>query len=115
MEQVRQRIDPWRKTRVGRGRMPEALWRAAVALAGEHGVYATAQGLGVSYDSLEARVGKPSGAAATFVELGPGLPIGAGSTVELVAASGEKLVVRLAAGGLLDVAELCRDFWSRAR
>jgi hypothetical protein len=73
MEQVRQRIDPWRKTRVGRGRMPEALWRAAVALAGEHGVYATAQGLGVSYDSLETSVGKPSGAAATF--LGHGLRV----------------------------------------
>ena len=121
MERVRRRIDEWRKTRVTRGRMSEELWRAAVALAREHGVYATARGLRVNYDSLKARVGaagKPrKGLASTFVELSGGLAIGptpAGSVVELAGPSGEKLVIRLAGGGEFDVAELCREFWSRA-
>lgn len=121
MERVRRRIDEWRKNRVNRGRMPEPLWRAAVALAREHGVYATSRGLRVNYDSLKARVeaaGKPmKGLASTFVELSDGLAIGAtpaGSVVELAGPSGEKLLIRMTGGGELDVAGLCREFWSRA-
>jgi hypothetical protein len=122
MDQVRQRIETWRRTRVRRGRMPEELWRAAMALAREYGVYAVARGLGVNYDSLKARVGgaaKRDGAPVSgFVELSPGLSMGAlpaGSVLELVGAGGEKLTIRLAGSGEVDVADLCRDFWSHDR
>ena len=56
MQQVGRRIEHWRETGGRLGRMPEPLWAAAMALAREHGVYATAQGLGLSYNSLGARV-----------------------------------------------------------
>jgi hypothetical protein len=52
-------------------------------------------------------------AASGFVELSPVLPVG-GSVLELVAAGGQKLTIRLSGAGELDVAELCRDFWSAA-
>jgi hypothetical protein len=124
MEQVRQRIEHWRETRARRGRMPERLWEAAVALAREHGVYATSRGLRLNYDSLRARVrgrrpqrrsSKPREAA--FVELGPALPLGpvspAGPVVELTGADGQKLTLRLAGPDELDLPGLVREFWSR--
>ena len=124
MEQVSQRVEHWRETREKRGRMPERLWAAAVALARKHGVYATAQGLRVNYDSLSARVGarrskrrasKARGAA--FVELGPALPLSptspTGPVVELTGADGQKLTLRLASTEELDLPGLVREFWSR--
>ena len=120
MEQVRLRIENWRKTRVRRGVMAEELWAAAVALAQEHGVYATSRGLGVNYDSLKARVGTRSQrkgrppALPAFVELPAGMPMAAsGVMVELVGAGGEKLTIRLMDQAEVDVAELAREFWSR--
>ena len=124
MEQVRQRIEHWRETRARRGRMPERLWEAAVALAGEHGVYATSQGLRVNYDSLRVRVQgqrpkrrSAKGRGAAFVELDPALPLGpvspAGPVVELTGADGQKLTLRLTGPGDLDLPGLVREFWSR--
>ena len=114
--------------RAKRSPMPEPLWHAAVGLAREHGVYAAAQALQLSYDSLRRRVeavgvarqvrrdrGPRRRPPATFVELpaaltvapaGPGGPI-----VEVVGSSGQRLTVRLR-GGELDVAELIRACWS---
>jgi len=124
MEQVSQRIEHWRETREKRGRMPERLWAAAVALARKHGVYATAQGLRVNYDSLRARVGArrskrraPKARGAAFVELGPALPLSptspTGPVVELTGADGQKLTLRLASTEELDLPGLVREFWSR--
>jgi hypothetical protein len=124
MEQVRQRIEHWRETREKRGRMPERLWAAAVALARKHGVYATAQGLRVNYDSLRARVGvrrpkrrAPKARGAAFVELGPALPLEpaspTGPVVELTGTDGQKLTLRLAGTEEVDLPGLVREFWSR--
>lgn len=103
IEQISEKIEHWRKTRLRRTRMPDELWQAAVALAHEHGVYATARDLRLSYDGLKTRLeatptrgARQRQAPATFVELGPALAIGAsGSVVELLGASGAKLTIRL--------------------
>jgi len=124
MEQIRQRIEHWRETREKRGRMPEPLWAAAVELARKHGVYATSQGLRVSYDSLSARVGarKPKrhaaeGRGTAFVELVPPSPLEAaspnGPVLELTRADGQKLTLRLADTRELDLPGLVREFWRR--
>lgn len=124
IEQLRQRIEEWRRTRPGRCRMPEPLWAAAVAAAREHGLYATSQGLRVSYDSLKTRMGARRGgpaaakppAATTFVEIGNPLPFvsgTSGASVELTTGDGAKLAIRLAAGDTLDVVGLAREFWGR--
>jgi hypothetical protein len=120
VEQLRQGIEEWRKTRVKRTAMPDQLWQGAVAVARKHGIYAAARDLRISYDALKARVdgkrkaSKPQVSA--FVKLEPVLPLGVGgSAVELVSAGGAKLTIRLAANAELDMAELVRDFWRQAK
>jgi hypothetical protein len=124
IEPLRQQIEHWRRMRAKRSPMPEPLWRAAVGLAREHGVYAAAQALRLSYDSLRKRteaardarrVHGESRPQATFVELPPVLLSAAaspsGPMVEVVGPSGQRLIVRLRSGDL-DVAELIRACWS---
>lgn len=124
LEQLRARIEEWRRTRSGLCAMPEPLWAAAVAAAHEHGIYAVSRALGVSYDSLKTRTGacrakaaadKPPGAA-TFGEIGSALPFvsgTSGASVELTRDDGSKLAIRLAAGDALDVVGLVRAFGDR--
>jgi hypothetical protein len=125
VEPLRMQIERWRQTRAKRSPMPEPLWRAAVGLARKHGVYAAAQALRLSYDSLRTRAeeaGEPRQRRrespppqATFVDLPPALLSAAagpgGPIVEVVGPSGQRLTVRLR-NGELDVAELIRACWS---
>ena len=124
VEQVRRRIEQWRKTRSKRGPMPEPLWEAAVELAREQGVYATSQCLRVNYDSLRTRLQRraPTRSAGgkgstTFVELAPPFPLGgslaAGTVLELTGTKGRKLTLRLPGVDGLDVAGLVRALWGR--
>ncbi len=126
MNEVARRIERWRTTRKKRSPMPERLWDAAVALAQVHGIYAVSRTVRVSYESLKSRVlsagvgesAAPRHAGTPFVELEPArLPIGAlqpsGPVVEVSIPSGEKLAIRLTAGGELDVVALAAAFWSR--
>jgi len=125
VEPLRTQIERWRQTRRPRTAMPEPLWRAAAELAREHGVYAAAQALRLSYGSLRTRA-EAAGEArrvrrgsrpqqAAFVELPPALLSAAagpsGPIVEVVGPSGQRLTVRLRSGEL-DVAELIRACWS---
>lgn len=125
IEPIRLQIEHWRRTRTKRSPMPEPLWRAAVGLAREHGVYAAAQALRLSYESLRTRAEEAREPRqrrrespppqATFVDLPPALLSAAagpsGPVVEVVGPSGQRLTVRLRSGEL-DVAELIRACWS---
>ena len=104
--------------------MPEPLWEAAVKLAREQGVYATSQCLRVNYDSLRTRLQRRAPArsgggkaSATFVELGPVLPLGgpsaAGAVLELTGTKGRKLTLRLPGLDGGDVVGLVRTLWGR--
>ena len=125
LEPLRRQIERWRGTRTKRSPMPESLWQGAAALAREHGVYAAAQELGLSYGSLRTRAeadepGRASAkgaglARATFVELATGpsgaAPVPGALIVEVTGPNGQRLTVRLH-GSELDVAELIRACWS---
>ena len=124
IEQVRELVDQWRKTRTTRTRMPEEIWAALVGLAAVHGVYGVARRLGVNNQALKKRVaaglnksGLVQAPRAKFVEMGPVLSIGSASSstvVEVVGAAGNRLTVRLGNTAGLDVPALMREFWSRA-
>lgn len=120
---LRKQIERWRQMRPKGSPMPEVLWQAAAKLAREHGVYAAAQALGLSYGSLRTRAEEAtaatrtrqeSGPQVTFVELPaavrPAAP-GTGVVVEVTGMSGQRLTVRLQPGQL-DLAELIRACWS---
>jgi hypothetical protein len=126
LDEVRGHIEHWRKTRPSRGRMPPHLWEAAATLARSQGIHAVSQELHVSYDSLKAHVngraagprakGAPKRLATQFVELGPVLPMRpeVGSTVmELVGATGSRLIVRVTGAAGADVVTLIRELYNR--
>ena len=124
---VRQGIERWRKTRAKRTRMPEELWRAAVALAQVQGIYEISQALRVSYGTLKKRLGAAKATPAkkrgrrkkkaVFVELEPAWGgVGpARCVVELRKPSGTTMTIRLTDTSILDIAELTDMFWSRRR
>lgn len=125
VEPLRKQIERWRQTHAKRTPLPDMLWGAAVELAREHGVYAAAQALGMSYGSLRMRAeaaGETRGARAesqppkvTFVELPSAMlsaaPDASSAIVEVVGPSGQRLTVRLRSSEL-DLAELLRACWS---
>ena len=54
--ELARRVSRWQRRRVGRARMPEDLWEAALDLACEWGPYRTAHALGLSYSTLKRRL-----------------------------------------------------------
>ena len=118
MVALRDRVDEWRRTRACFGPMPADLWDEAVALGRRRGLYATARGVGINYDSLAKRVRalQPHGQAAevAFVEwTGAGLvdqAPGGGNVLQVSEASGRQMTVRLAGGTQVDLAGIVAAF-----
>jgi len=117
-------IGEWRKTRLKRGRMPAALWEAAVRAAKAHGVYKTSRALGLSYSDLKRRVaeGGSNGRVSEepeFFELGRGSVEGTlGSKVaevEICEVDGSRLRIRLSGVGGIDATRLVESFRGRGR
>lgn len=119
------RVKRWRETREKRSPMPEALWREAARVAGDHGVNPVCRHVGLSYAALQKRVfaGKEEPTRAPVVEAGfvevdaadllGGSP---GQTVlELSERDGTRLTLRLAAGSKVDVVGLVEGFRGRRR
>jgi hypothetical protein len=74
ISQLQRQLEQFRSTRPVRTKLPESLWRAAVELARQHGIYAVAHPLRLDYTRLRQRLdGIPSRqqkpAKAAFVEL----------------------------------------------
>jgi len=128
LENLRQRFERWRRTRMVRSRIPEPLWAAAVKLAAKYGIHRTAKALRVDYYALKKRVEQkaaiagtqqePAGIAskaaaeATFLELPAAAWAGCGEcTLDLEDAGGAKLRVHLKGFEAPDLAALSRSFW----
>ncbi|WP_237077341.1 hypothetical protein [Myxococcus xanthus] len=110
VEALRGRVEQWRLTRARQGRMPEALWRAAVSAAQRYGVSHVARALGVGHAALKARTsaahqpcpqagaaGRPDG----FVEVSAAQLLGPGPAsslvIEYVAREGSRLTLTVPA------------------
>jgi len=87
-------------------RIPEKLWQAAAKLASSYGLSRTATALQLSYYDLQRRLPSPRPRTRarhtppSFVELPApapalGVGVGVGGTVEVVQASGARLILRL--------------------
>lgn len=122
VERVRKQIDRWRFRRKRCSPMPSRLWDEASLLARELGVHRVKCALGLNYESLKKRVGEVgaerngAGTKATgFVELSGAqlLEPASGPVVEVSAADGDRLTVRLATGSELEVAGLVEAFRRR--
>ena len=121
IESVRHQFEMWRKERRCRGRIPEALWEAAVGLCREHSFCEVSRSLGLNYNGLKNRtprardmglaVGKR--AELGFVKLDLGAPIVSSEClVEMEAPNGSKM--RMSFRGTprdLDLVELSRALW----
>jgi len=139
MKALGQRIEHWRKTRLNREPMPAELWEAAVALAGQYGVYPTAQGLTVDFGGLKRRVERAAlssspeiqacsmvptltpGTAPSetfqFVEIDAPQVMEVSSlpkiSVELSTPDGAKMTLCMEGGTGIDVIGLAGAFWKR--
>jgi hypothetical protein len=119
LEKVRSRFERWRKSKEGRSRIPETLWRAAVRLASHYSVHQISRALRLNHTDLKKRVDAVEGAdrserdsRPTFVEVdlresgGP-----AECVVELENSSGARMRIQLK-GTVPDLTALSRSFWS---
>ena len=55
LKEAQERFTQWRSSQSGRRPIPEELWQLAAELAGEHGVFRTAQVLRLDYTRLKQR------------------------------------------------------------
>jgi hypothetical protein len=121
LEVVRHQFEAWRKRRRCRGRIPEALWEAAVGLCREHSICEVSQSLRLNYNGLKNRtpkardmglvVGKRSDLG--FVKLDLGAPIVPSEClVEMEAPNGARMRISFRGSPRdFDPVELGRAFW----
>lgn len=55
--QLQRQLEQFRSTQSARTKLPESLWKAAIELARQHGVYAVAHPLRLDYTRLKQRLG----------------------------------------------------------
>ena len=119
--QLQRQLDQFRSTRPHRGRLPEALWRAAVELARQHGLHAVAHPLRLDYMGLKRRLAggtevrkKKKSASAGFVELiATHSAAVAECVIEFESGSGGKMRIQWKGSGAPDWASLLRT-WQEA-
>ena len=112
-----ERFEAWRSTRTGAERIPETLWKAAVACADRFGPCLTARALRLDYNSLKRRIAARGACheVASFVEILPPGGIPASECVlEVESRQGTKLRIHLRRATVPDIALLARSFASEA-
>jgi hypothetical protein len=106
----------WRATRPLGGRIPEALWSRAVALAARHGVAQVARALRLDYVRLKRRLTEQAQSAAplppAFLDLTLELPpAGSGCVLALFDTRGRSLRIEWTRGVASEVAAVARSLW----
>ncbi len=122
LETVRKRLQTWRKKGPTGGRLPTALWGAAVELCRDHSISKVSRALRLDYYGLRKRAHKIMEARSAtdlgFVQLDLGAPtlLPAEWRVEMEAANGAKMILSWkGVPGDWDPLELSRVFWSQGR
>lgn len=123
IEQVRRRLQEWRRSRKHGARIPEALWISAVKLAKKYRPARVAHELGLDYDGLKQRLktAKQHGTSEQetkpgFIELLPIVPsCHCECTMEIEDRRGAKMKLELKGASAGDVAAVSRALWSTGR
>ena len=117
LREAEQCFDHWRRSREGRGRIPEHLWQIAVRAAAVHGVYATARRLRLNPTALKKRTLTEQKENATndtpqFLEF-PwlGTVPAAECILEAEDQAGRKLRIHLKGGATAQAGSLGRMLW----
>lgn len=114
--QLQRRLEELRSTRAHRTKLPEAVWRAAVELAREHGLYSVAHPLRLDYTQLKKRlegaVDTPKQASApAFVELIASHPAAVSEClIEFESSIGGKMRIQWKGSGAPDWISLLRGW-----
>ena len=114
VKRVRRRLEYWRRTRpYGRAPIPESIWRDAVALARQCGVYEIARALPIHYGALKqhleaAEQTAGSAARSRFVELTPMRSTACNDSVIEVDGPRARVRIRVHGIDLPDLARLSR-------
>ncbi|MDR5726028.1 MAG: hypothetical protein RB191_01010 [Terriglobia bacterium] len=114
IEQLQRQLDEFRSTQPHRTKLPEPLWRSAVELARQHGLYSVAHPLRLDYTQLKKRLGgvvkAPRKASApAFVELIAAHPATAAECViEFESSIGSKMRIQWKGSTTPDWASLLR-------
>jgi len=118
LQAVAHRLNAWRARRQRGQRIPEEIWNSAVSLARVHGLNPTAAALKLNTYDLQRRLGiarvrrpRPP-AQSNFIELAPpsAPSLREGDTLELVRASGSRVILRLAHATPKDLRPLVQLF-----
>lgn len=123
IEQLRGRLQEWRRSRRHGARIPEALWISAVKLAKKYPPARIAHELGLDYDGLKRRLKtakqhgtSEQGTQPGFIELLPFAPTShCECTIEMEDRRGAKMKLELKGASAWDVAAVSRALWSAER
>lgn len=113
---AKRRLERWRRSRQGHGRIPNELWRMAAEVAAVHGAEVTARHLKLDAMRLKRWMRttglEASSPAPQFVEL-PSIPLGSAAecTFELEDPSGRKLRICLKGEATSQALSLGRILW----
>ena len=120
IEKVKQRFETWREVRKKRTRIPEELWQAAVELTSDYTPNKISQTLHVNYSVLKERIVSMKtaelGVEGDFVEVDLDRRMSTEEWVfELEDGKGAKMRMRMKGGAGVDIIEIAKVLWGRAR
>ena len=123
IEKVKERFETWREVRKKRTKIPEELWQAAVELSSDYSFNKISRALHLDYSVLKERILSMKSeelgvkeAEGGFVEVDLG---GRMSTeewaFELEDGKGAKMRMRMKGGAGVDLIEIAKVLWGKAR
>ncbi len=137
VDQLKVRVQEWRRTKTGSSAMPREMWDAAIRLAKAFGVCRISRAVGLDYGWLRKKAAKweaqPPSVSSTFLELPAGIVVAEplcrepgrawetggfldpGPVIDISTADGARMRIRLEGGRSLDAAGIVAAFLGGVR
>ena len=123
IEKVKQRFETWREVRKKRTKIPEELWQAAVELSSDYSFNKISRALHLDYSVLKERILSMKSEELGVNEVEGGfveVDLGGGVSTEewvfeLEDGKGAKMRMRMKGGAGVDLIEIAKVLWGKAR